>query len=65
MNWFDGIVLDRLWVGHGRVWRVPGMEGVPYVKSWKTVLGKRSAATVLYLAIAPLPAAAAVFLGKF
>ena len=29
MNWFDGIVLDRLWVGHGRVWRVPGMEGVP------------------------------------
>ena len=41
------------------------MEGVPYVKSWKTVLGKRSAATVLYLAIAPLPAAAAVFLGKF
>ena len=65
MNWFDGIVLDRLWVGHGRVWRVPGMEGVPYVKSWKTVLDKRSAATVLYLAIAPLPAAAAVFLGKF
>lgn len=64
MNWFDGIVLDRLWVGHGRVWRVPGMEGVPYVKSWKTVLGKRSAATVLYLAIAPLPAAAAVLLGK-
>ena len=64
MNWFDGIVLDRLWVGHGRVWRVPGMEGVPYVKSWKTVLVKRSAATVLYLAIAPLPAAAAVLLGK-
>ena len=64
MNWFDGIVLDRLWVGHGRVWRVPGMEGVPYVKSWKTVLVKRSAATVLYLAIAPLPAAGAVLLGK-
>lgn len=64
MNWFDGIVLDRLWVGHGRGWHVPGMEGVPYVKSWKTVLVKRSAATVLYLAIAPLPAAAAVLLGK-
>ena len=52
VNWFDGIVLDRLWVGHGRVWRVPGMEGVPYVKPWKTVLIKRTAATALYLILA-------------
>ena len=26
MNWFDGIVLDRLWVGHGKIWRIEGME---------------------------------------
>lgn len=32
MNWFDGIVLDRLWVGHGKVWVIKGMEGIPYIK---------------------------------
>ena len=52
MNWFDGIVLDRLWVAHGRLWVIPGMEGVPYIKPWKTVLIKRTAATVLYLLVA-------------
>lgn len=49
VNWFDGIVIDRLWVGHSKIWAVPGMEGVPYVKPWKTVLIKRTAATALYL----------------
>ena len=29
MNWFDGIVIDRPWVGQSRIWRVEGMEGVP------------------------------------
>ena len=51
-NWFDGIVIDRLWVGHSKIWAVPGMEGVPYVKPWKTVLIKRTAATALYLILA-------------
>ncbi|WP_294825965.1 hypothetical protein, partial [uncultured Gemmiger sp.] len=50
MNWFDGVVLDRLWVAHGKLWRIEGMEGVPYIKPWKTVLIKRGLATVLYLA---------------
>lgn len=27
-----GIVIDRLWVGHSKIWRIKGMEGVPYVK---------------------------------
>ena len=52
MNWFDGIVIDRLWVGHSKIWAVEGMEGIAYVKSWKTVLAKRGAATVLYLIVA-------------
>lgn len=52
MNWFDGIVLDRLWVGHGNLWVIPGMEGVPYVKPWKEVLVKRGLVTVAYLVIA-------------
>ena len=64
MNWFDGIVMDRLWVGRSKIWAIPGMEGVPYIKPWKTVLLKRSAATVLYLLIALVPAGLAVLLGK-
>ena len=64
MNWFDGIVLDRVWVGHSKIWIIKGMEGVPYIKSWKTVLTKRGAATVLYLLIALLIAGIVVLIGK-
>ena len=64
MNWFDGIVLDRLWVGHSKIWKVRGMEGVPYVKPWKDVLIKRSAGTVLYLIIALVVAGLVVLIGK-
>lgn len=63
MNWFDGIVLDRLWVAHGKLWVIPGMEGVPYIKPWKTVLLKRGAATVLYLLVAAIVAGIVVMLG--
>ena len=28
-----GLVIDRLWVGHSKIWRIKGMEGVPYIKS--------------------------------
>lgn len=63
-NWFDGIVMDRLWVGHSRVWAVEGMQGVPYVKPWKSVILKRSLATVLYLVIALAVAGMAVPIGR-
>lgn len=43
-------MIDRLWVEHSRIWHIDGMEGIPYVKPWKTVLVKRGAATVLYFA---------------
>ena len=23
MNWYDGIVIDRLWVGHSKLWLIP------------------------------------------
>ena len=64
MNWFDGIVLDRLWVGHSKVWVIPGMEGVPYIKPWKTVLTKRTLGTVLYLVIAAMVAGIVVLVGR-
>lgn len=40
------------------------MEGIPYVKSWKTVLIKRGVATVLYLVVALVVAEIVVLLGK-
>ena len=63
-NWFDGIVIDRLWVGHSKIWQIDGMERIPYVKSWKTVLIKRGVATVLYLVVALVVAEIVVLLGK-
>ena len=64
MNWFDGIVIDRLWVSHSRIWRVKGMEGVPYVKPWKTVLTKRTLATLVYLILAFAVAGIVVAIGR-
>ena len=60
----DGIVIDRLWVGHSKIWHINGMEGIPYVKPWKTVLIKRGAATVLYLVVALVVAGIVELLGK-
>ena len=51
MNWFDGIVIDQIWVGHSKIWKVQGMEDVPYVKPWKYTITRRSIATVMYLVI--------------
>ena len=50
MNWYDGIVIDRLWVGHSRFWAIPGMEGVPYVQTWPQVLKKRGILTLIWIA---------------
>lgn len=64
MNWFDGIVIDRLWVSRSRLWVLEGMDGVAYVKPWKTVLIKRTAGTVAYLIIALAVAGLVVLFGK-
>ncbi len=64
VNWFDAIVIDRLWVGHSKIWIIRGMEGIPYVKPWKNILIKRSLATVMYLVLALAVAGIAVLVGK-
>lgn len=64
VNWFDGIVMDRLWVGHSKIWAIEGMEGIPYIKSWKSVLIKRSLAMILYLVIALVIAGLSVLVGR-
>ena len=64
MNWFDGIVIDRLWVGNSKIWHIEGMEDVSYVKSWKTVLIKRGAATVVYMLVALVVVGIVVLISK-
>ena len=64
VNWFDALAIDRLWVGHSRIWVVRGMEGVPFVKPWKNILMKRGLATVLYLVVALVVAGIAVLAGN-
>ena len=64
VNWFDGFVIDLLWVSHSKIWRIEGMEGVPYVKPWRTVYTKRSAATALYLLVAAAVGGIVVLIGK-
>ena len=64
VNWFDALVIDRLWVGHSKIWRIKGMDGVPYVKPWKTILMKRSLATVMYLIVALAAAGIVGLIGK-
>ena len=64
VNWFDGLVIDLLWVGHSKIWRIEGMEGVPYVKPWRTVVIKRSTAMMLYLLVAAAIGGIVVLIGK-
>ena len=64
MNWFDGLVIDGLWVRRSKIWRIAGMEGIPYAKPWNTILVRRSLGTVVYLVLALAIAGIVVLLGK-
>ena len=56
MNWFDGIVIDRLWVGHSKIWIILGTEDLPFVQTWPQVLKKRGLLTVIWISGAALVA---------
>ena len=62
MNWYDGIVIDRLWVGHSRFWVIPGTEEIPFVQTWPQVLKKRGIMTLIWIAGAALIAGIVVLL---
>jgi hypothetical protein len=64
MNWFDGIVLDVLWVGHSRIWVIPEMNGYPFRKPLRSILLRRSVGTAAYLLLAVIPAGIVVLLGR-
>ena len=50
MNVYDGVMIDKLWVGHSRFWVLPGLEDVPFVQTWRQVLKKRSLLTLIWTA---------------
>lgn len=50
MNWYDGIVIDKIWVGHSRFWVIPGTEDLPFVQTWGQVLKKRGVLTLIWIA---------------
>lgn len=49
MNWYDGIVIDKVWVGYSRFWDIPGLEGIPYVQTWAQMLKKRGLLTLIWI----------------
>jgi hypothetical protein len=62
MNWYDGIVIDRLWVGHSCFWIIPGTEEIPFVQTWPQVLKKRGVLTLIWIVGAALVALIVVLL---
>lgn len=62
INWYDGIVIDRLWVGHSKFWVLPGTEDIPFVQTWKQVLKKRGMLTLIWIAGAAVVAGIVVLL---
>ena len=62
MNWYDGIVIDRLWVGRSRFWIIPGTEDIPFVQTWPQVLRKRGILTLIWIAGAAVVAGLAVLI---
>ena len=56
MNWYDGIVIDKWWVGHSRFWILPGTEDLPFAQTWGQVLKKRGILTLIWIAGAAIVA---------
>ena len=52
-----------LWVGRSKIWKIKGMEDVPYKKPVSYMLKRRTLGTVAYLVIAVFVAGLAVLIG--
>lgn len=62
MNWYDGIVIDKVWVGHSKFWIIPGTEDLPFVPTWTQVLKKRGILTLVWAVGAAIVAGLAVLI---
>lgn len=56
MNIYDGIVIDKIWVGYSKFWILPDCEDIPYVQTWGRVLKKRSFLAMIWIAGAAIVA---------
>ena len=61
---YDGIVIDKLWVGHSKFWILPGTEDIPFVQTWGQVAKKRSILALIWLIGAAIVAGIVVLLAK-
>lgn len=64
MNIFDGVVIDKLWVGHSKFWILKGTEDIPFVQTWTQVLKKRSFLALIWVVGALIAAGIVVLLAK-
>lgn len=64
MNIYDGIVIDKLWVGHSKFWILKGTEDIPFVQTWVQVLKKRFFLALIWVVGALFVAGLAVMLAK-
>lgn len=62
MNWYDGIVVDEIWVRFDGFWVIKGAEDMSHVKSLKFVLTERIIMTVVYIPVAAVIAKLAVMI---
>ena len=62
MNVYDGVVIDKLWVGYSHFWVIPGLEDMPYVQTWGQMLKKRVVLALIWVAGAALAAGLIVLL---
>ncbi len=49
MNWYDGIVIDKIWVGYSKFWILPGCEDLPYIQTWSQMLKKRLFLSIVWV----------------
>ncbi|MBR4718852.1 MAG: hypothetical protein IKP31_01275 [Lachnospiraceae bacterium] len=49
MNWYDGIVIDEVWVRYSKSWLLPGCEDMPYVQTIRQILKKRLFLTIIWV----------------
>lgn len=62
MNVYDGIMIDKIWVGYSKFWLIPGCEDIPYVQTWLQVLKKRSFLALVWVAGAAIVAGIVVLI---
>ena len=64
MNVYDGVVIDKFWVGHSKFWVLKGTEDIPFVQTWGQVLKKRSFLAVIWIAGAAISAVLVILLSN-